>query len=239
MGLNPKRLRWLKVKRSLGTALSENPQLASAANDLHETVDFVADILARCKAHLAWLKASPRHALTADMLRFYKQADCRDATRSDDDEAAVVQRVVKELSDFASISGSCEESSEMASRQYEAEVIEPLERWLAECKALSARVTANEEWHVVFDHYSRKLASLSMQINKVADTPKDTPKLREQFSRNARKLVMARDGFERSNRALLADMRGMFTGRFAVLAPVASGYLRYHEERHAAMSKRG
>jgi len=229
--MNPKRLKWLQLKNKLNCLeLSANPQFKAITLDLEVTAGFARKTVTDCKAYLEWLKTSPQYKLTGELNRFFKHPE---RARSQANEAA------KEIKDFGLMSDSAQLSGEQAHKYYEDEVIAPIERWIADYNLLQPKIEQNVHWHLAFDHYSKKLASLQVAVEKIANTEKDTPAIRERLTRNSTKLKQARDGFESSNRQLVAEMQAMHEGRFDALAPVATSYVKFHSERTEAMTKRG
>ncbi|GMF11903.1 unnamed protein product [Phytophthora lilii] len=124
----------------------------------------------------------------------------------------------------------------------EQEVLQPVRGWLQHAKSLQNEATAFQEQKALYDHYSRKVASLREAHEKRASTGRnEKSKDAERMFRNEQKLAATTQEYTRLSDTVIRDLRAFVMSRDAALAPLLRRILRgrvvYADKMHDATGR--
>jgi len=202
-----------------------NPELDSAKNKLQSSQNFAAKTLKQAKALVGHLKKSPQLQLASSLTEFYQDPEAE--SEAEASEAAFA---------FQQASTQANASNAEAFDFYAAEVLAPLEKWLAEYKSVMSRYRTACNSQLISEYYAKKLASLKKEAEKIANTPKETQTVKDRLARNVRKQRQSQAIFDQNNSNIIAEMGVMYDARFAAFAPVVKSLVQFNDQ---LQSKRG
>lgn len=222
MPINSTRLLWLQFQfHAKALKPATDIELETANADLLATYTFAQQTLKQTKALDAWMKASPQLALASSLTQYYQHP----AAASESD-------TIKMAAAFQQTSEQCDQANTAAYETYMADVVAPVQKWLAEYNELMhVKYPKSRDTQLVSEYYTRKLASLQANAAKIANTPKDTQAAKDRLARNIDKQQQARRIFEQSSKITLAEMKAMNSRRFAAFAPVVGSLSQLQTKR--------
>ncbi|KAE8904192.1 hypothetical protein PF005_g17312 [Phytophthora fragariae] len=124
----------------------------------------------------------------------------------------------------------------------EQEVLLPVRGWLQHARSLQNEATAFLEQKALYDHYSRKVATLREAHEKRASSGRnEKSKDTERMFRNEQKLAATTQEYTRLSDTVIRDLRAFVMSRDAALAPLLRRVLRgrviYADRMHEATGR--
>jgi hypothetical protein len=124
----------------------------------------------------------------------------------------------------------------------EQEVLLPVKGWLQHARSVQNEAAAFQEQKALYDHYSRKVASLREAHEKRASSGRsEKTKETERMFRNEQKLASTTQEYTRLSDTVIRDLRAFVVSRDAALAPLLRRVLRgrvvYAERMHEATGR--
>jgi hypothetical protein len=222
MPFNSTRLLWLQFQfHTKALKPTTDMELETAKADLLATYTFATQTLKQTKALDAWMRASPQLTLASSLTQYYQHP-----------AAAQEADTIKMAAAFQQTSEQCDQANTAAYETYMADVVAPVQKWLAEYNELMhVKYPKSRDTQLVSEYYTRKLASLQANAVKIANTPKDTQAAKGRLARNIVKQQQARGIFEQSSKITLAEMKAMNSRRFAAFAPVVGSLSQLQTKR--------
>uniref|UniRef100_A0A7S2KM24 BAR domain-containing protein n=1 Tax=Bigelowiella natans TaxID=227086 RepID=A0A7S2KM24_BIGNA len=133
---------------------------------------------------------------------------------------------------------SCEKKYPLLQKTVDEQVSAALNKLHEKLAYVKGRMKLRNDARINFDHYNGKMSGLRKEREKIiANGQLAGWKNKDKFERNEKKYQAARDQYERTNAAVIEEMKELYETRFQYINAMCSGFIKMQMYYFAAYGK--